>query len=118
MGHLFAAGWSSSRIQGAKSLAAMYREFIVPGPCEGADLLGTWWELRLAHTVSGMPQSSSLSIPQLMAGQIPVVVFNIVGLFGLGFLSYKLLKVYSSATFEKAGPTKALQRAYKVLLSI
>jgi hypothetical protein len=50
-----------------------------------------------------------------MAGQIPVVVFNIVGLFGLGFLSYKLLKVYSSATFEKAGPTKALQRAYKVL---
>ncbi|TEB30876.1 hypothetical protein FA13DRAFT_1814301 [Coprinellus micaceus] len=96
-GHILAAGWSSSRIQGAKSLAALYRDVIIAGPCEGADLLGPWWEMRLAHT-------------------IPVVVFNILSVIGLGFVSYKLLKVYSAASFFKVGPTRSLQRVYKIVL--
>ncbi|KAJ3503632.1 hypothetical protein NMY22_g18184 [Coprinellus aureogranulatus] len=81
-GHIMAAAWSSSRIMGAQSLAKLYRDIIIAGPCEGADLLGSWWEMRFAHT-------------------IPIVAFNIISVFGLGFLSYKLLKVYSAASFYK-----------------
>lgn len=95
--HVLAAAWSSTRIQGARSLASFYRQTIVRGPCANSDLLGNWWELRLAHTV-------------------PVVVFNILGVFTLGFLSWKLLCVYSSATFSRVGPTLSVQRVYRLVL--
>ncbi|KAF5339730.1 hypothetical protein D9611_009111 [Ephemerocybe angulata] len=97
LGHILSAGWSSSRILSSKHLASFYREAIVAGPCKGTDLLGSWWEMRLAHT-------------------IPVAVFNIVSLIALTFLSWKLLKVYNYATFSRVGPTRTVQRVYRLVL--
>ncbi|TEB36636.1 hypothetical protein FA13DRAFT_1682795 [Coprinellus micaceus] len=96
-GHILAVAWSSTRISGTKSLARMYRDAIVAGPCGGADMLGTWFELRQAHTV-------------------PVVVLNIISLIGFGFLSYKLLRGYSAASFDRIGSLPSLQRVYKLVL--
>ncbi|KAF6760522.1 hypothetical protein DFP72DRAFT_882417 [Ephemerocybe angulata] len=87
-GRVLAGAWASSRIHSAKALAAFYRNSIVASPCQGADLLGSLWEVRLAHTV-------------------PVVAFNIVGL---------LTKVYANVTFTRLGLSISLQKMYMLVL--
>jgi hypothetical protein len=74
IGHILGGAWASSRISSTKEMGKIYREVIVPRACDNVDLLGSWWDLRLAHT-------------------IPLVVLNVLGVIALAFLSWKLLRV-------------------------
>lgn len=51
-------------------MAALYRDVIIAGPCEGADLLGPWWEMRLAHTVSCWAGHGSISKKEFISDEV------------------------------------------------
>ncbi|TEB22449.1 hypothetical protein FA13DRAFT_1509574 [Coprinellus micaceus] len=96
-GHILGGAWSASRIQSTRNLLTIYRKSIVPGPCEGTDLLGSWWELRLVHT-------------------IPVVAANGVCILALGFASWKLFGVYHKQTLSRVGASPVIHNVYKLVL--
>ncbi|KAG2008745.1 hypothetical protein CC2G_014139 [Coprinopsis cinerea AmutBmut pab1-1] len=95
--HILEGAWAASRIENTRTLTRLYRRVIVPGPCEGRDYLGTWWEQRLRHT-------------------IPIVVLNVFTILALGFFTWKLYKVYSVQTFSRVGASPAVHRMYRLLL--
>lgn len=98
-GHILSAGWASSRITHTQALAKIYKSIFVgaSGLCGDHDLLGTWWDLRLKHT-------------------IPLVAFNVVTMLVLGWLTWKLFDVYQTQTFSRVGASPAVHRMYKLLL--
>ncbi|KAF6750816.1 hypothetical protein DFP72DRAFT_969167 [Ephemerocybe angulata] len=96
-GHILGGAWSASRVQSTRTLDTFYRNAIVPGACEGTDLLGSWWQLRLFHT-------------------IPVVAASGVSIIALGFLSWKLLRVYHRRTLSRVGASPAVHRMYGLVL--
>ena len=97
--HILSAGWASSRILHTQALTKMYNTVFVgrTGLCGDHDLLGTWWDLRLKHT-------------------IPLVVFNVVAMLVLGYLTWRLFNVYQNQTFSRVGASPAVHRMYKLLL--
>ncbi|KAJ2936793.1 hypothetical protein H1R20_g317, partial [Candolleomyces eurysporus] len=97
IGHILGGAWASSRISSTKEMAKIYRETIVPRACDNVDLLGSWWDLRLAHT-------------------IPLVVLNVLGVIALGFLSWKLLRIYAKSTFSRMGASPYIHNKYKLVL--
>lgn len=50
--HLLDVGWAGFRIKSTVALRQDYYTFVVDGACGTKDLLGNWWDQRLAHAVS------------------------------------------------------------------
>ncbi|KAH6918013.1 hypothetical protein BKA70DRAFT_1245939 [Coprinopsis sp. MPI-PUGE-AT-0042] len=99
-GHILSGGWATSRIAHTMALTKIYNTVFMGqgGICAGHDLLGTWWDLRMKHT-------------------IPLVVFNALTMIVLAWLTWKLFGVYQTQTFSRVGASPAVHRMYKVLLS-
>jgi hypothetical protein len=66
--------WASFRIKATIDIHQAYSDYIVKGTCNGTDILGTWWNIRMSHA-------------------IPVVVTNAVALVAIVFLARLLFWV-------------------------
>lgn len=50
--HFLDTAWAGFRIKGTTNLRAAYDEFVVEGACDGTDVLGLWWDVRMSHAVT------------------------------------------------------------------
>ncbi|KAJ3752849.1 hypothetical protein EV360DRAFT_75002 [Lentinula raphanica] len=96
-GHILVTGWAGYRLNSTFKLQSHYQTLIVHQACNGADFLGTWWEVRMGHT-------------------IPILVFNVVALVAATYLASRLYKVYAQQSFNRVGASSRIHNIYRLVL--
>jgi hypothetical protein len=96
-GHVLDSAWAGFRIKFTMSLHEDYEKYIVRGACDGADILGDWWDVRLSHA-------------------IPIAVCNSVVLAAILYLSWMLFWAFVKQTFSRVGASPIINRAHKIAL--
>jgi hypothetical protein len=95
--HVLDTAWAMFRIKYIMNLRAQYFTYIVEGACNGADILGNWWDLSLSHA-------------------IPTAIFNSVVLAVILFLSWKLFWTFMRQAFSRVWASPVISHAYKLVL--
>jgi len=95
--HFLDTAWAGFRVKTTIQLHSDYNEYIVQGACNGTDILGDWWDVRLSHA-------------------IPIAVCNFVVLVAVMYLSWMLFWAFAKQTFSRVGASPAINRAYKLVL--
>lgn len=97
LGHVLGTGWAGFRIRSTHSMTMLYRNKVVPEACGGIDVMGSWWEVRMQHS-------------------IPILVVNALTLLAFMYLSTRLCKVYANESFSRVGASATIHRLYKIIL--
>ncbi|KAL0952724.1 hypothetical protein HGRIS_006957 [Hohenbuehelia grisea] len=95
--HIIGTIWAAVRIRMAQSWLDMYKRYIVEGSCNGTDFLGAWWDVRARHAT-------------------PVLFINALATFAMAYISLNIYRLYSKASFGRAGTSAIVQRTYKFVL--
>ncbi|KAG6828032.1 hypothetical protein H0H92_009569 [Tricholoma furcatifolium] len=93
-GHTLGTAWAAFRIASYQRLQRNYENIIVHGTCQ-MDFLASWWSLRNA---------------------VLILIFNGLGFLVMGFLSFKLFKVYATQSFSRVGASPQVNNIYKLVL--
>lgn len=96
-GHILGTVWAGFRVRSSYTMMDIYNNAIVADACQGNNLLGNWWQVRVSHAV-------------------PVAVVNGIALVFLLFLSFKVYKVFSIRTFSFVGAAPLIDRILKIVL--
>ncbi|KAF9649138.1 hypothetical protein BDM02DRAFT_1970021 [Thelephora ganbajun] len=96
--HVLDVGWAGFRIKSTITLRQNYYKLVVDGACGGKDLLGNWWDQRLAHAA-------------------PLFGTNVITLILLGALSVILFRRYAKINFSRIGVSPPITRMYKIALA-
>ncbi|KIY67672.1 hypothetical protein CYLTODRAFT_323053, partial [Cylindrobasidium torrendii FP15055 ss-10] len=97
--HVLGTAWAAFRVANSKQQEKRYRNLVVRGLCDNVDIMGNWWEIRTSHT-------------------IPVIVFHLVALAVLLYLSTTLYKVYSQQSYGRVGASPVINNIYKFVLML
>lgn len=105
--HLFAAVvtqsvvaiWTIQQIFATQYFRSDFNRLTVRGACAGHNILGSYWTTR-------------------KDAEIASAVLNVVDALLIGFLTYKLVKIYSWQTYKRIGASLTINRIYKLVLCL
>jgi hypothetical protein len=105
--HIFAAVvtqflvavWTINEVFETQSFRSNFVRLTVNGACGGHNLLGSYWSQR-------------------KNAEIASAALNAADVIFVGFLSYKLVKIYSWQTYKRIGASLTINRVYKLVLCL
>ncbi|KAJ4481038.1 hypothetical protein J3R30DRAFT_3700592 [Lentinula aciculospora] len=98
-GHVLVTAWAGYRLNNTYKLQGQYQTLIVQQACNGADFLGSWWNVRADHT-------------------IPILVSNAMAFVIATYLASRLYKVYAQQSFNRVGASLRIHNIYKLVLAL
>ncbi|KAG6844330.1 hypothetical protein H0H87_007688 [Tephrocybe sp. NHM501043] len=97
--HMMATAWAAFQIKHTAEFKSNFTRVITEGACSGVSLLPAYWHDR------GIAELASLA-------------FNILALLTSSFLTWKLFKLFGWQTFKRVGASLAINRIYKIVLTL
>jgi len=96
--HMSATAWGGFQISSTSSFHDNFQRLTTQGAC-GINLLPNYWTAR-------------------GKAEIPSLALNVASLLVSSFLSWRLIKLFGWQTFKRVGASLAINRMYKLVLSL